>query len=328
MKSRNVRVALMFSLVASILTSAFILPANADRAQSLHLAFVSGRGPADALAGQLITSAPFNPSAGKVQVEVLNNANNRVTNVPVTIALGLGSDPGGASSTFVPPSATTAQGVATFDSLSIGATNVAEFTAYTLVARSTSDPDIAGATSAGFDIWESGAACQGSTCSLNHPTAGDPIPDTYRVNNSTVGSFITASTFSATESNVDCDGYDEFTGFVVWHEYSGNGSVFVVIHTGRDEMKSVASNGQTSVELCVGLSQRWTAKQVAGEEPQPVQKDTDGVGGVDLYVGLAPRCPKKLPQNGAPCITRQYGDGNGGNYTEAWIPGGDPPRRT
>jgi hypothetical protein len=325
MKFRNARFAVMLCLVASVTTIAFALPANADRA--LHLAFVSGRGPADALVGQSITSSPFNPTAaGKVQVELLNTANNRVTNLPVTITLTLRLDSVSAAGLTTTP-ATTFQGVATFDPLSVGVTNVAAFSNYTLVAAS--DPDIATATSGGFDIWEAGTNCGGGTCALNLPTVGDPIPDTYRISNSTAGSVITASTFSVSDSNVDCDGYEEFTSFVVWHEYSGSGKVFVVIHTARDEMKADVRNGQTSVQLCVGLSHTWNAQQVSGFPSQPVQKDTNGSapGGL-LFVGLAPKCPKKAPENGAPCITRQYGDGNGGNYTEAWLPGGDPPRRT
>jgi hypothetical protein len=312
MKFRNVRVALMFSLIASILTIAFILPTNA--APAFHLAFVSGRAPADAVRGQLITSGRFNQAANPVQVELLNSANQRVTNFPVTITLVIGTNPTGAPNPEA--AAQTVQGVATFNSgLSIGTTNVAEFTSYTLVPRTT-DGSIVGTDSPGFDIWESATLCTSGNCVLNQPTVDDPIPDTYTAFNASPNSSLTASTFSTEDSALDCAGYDELTGFVVWHEYTGSGSVFVVIHTARSEMKLSASNGQTSVELCVGLSDNWSAK--GGTTVGP-----DG-----LFVGLAPKCPKKAPQNAAPCITRQYGDGNGGNYTEAWLPGGDPPRRT
>ena len=50
-------------------------------------------------------------------------------------------------------------------------------------------------------------------------------------------------------------------------------------------------------------------------------------GGV-LYVGFAPACPQANPSAFAPCIVSQTGDGNGGNITTGWLPGGDPPRRT
>jgi hypothetical protein len=59
-----------------------------------------------------------------------------------------------------------------------------------------------------------------------------------------------------------------------------------------------------------------------------VQKDTDGIGGVDLYVGLAPKCPTANPSGSAPCIVSQNSDGKGGSITLGWLPAGDPPRRT
>ena len=60
-----------------------------------------------------------------------------------------------------------------------------------------------------------------------------------------------------------------------------------------------------------------------------VPQDTNGPapGGM-LFVGIAPPCPNANPQNSAPCIVSQNGDGNGGSFTLGWLPGGDPPRRT
>jgi len=314
MKFRRTRIASVIFSLAILASIPFAAPAIADRAPTLHLAFVSGRTPADAIAGQLITSGRFNQTANPVQVELLNTANQRVTNFPVTVTLVIGTNPTGVTDPGA--NAETVEGVATFASgLSIPSPNVAEFTFYTLVPRTT-DGSIVGAASPGFDIWESGQTCTGGNCVLNHPTVDDPIPDTYTAFGSSPNSFLTASSFLIEDSALDCAGYDELTGFVVWHEYTGTGPVFVVIHTARAEMKLAASNGQTGVELCVGLSHNWNAKG-------GTTLNSDG-----LFVGLAPRCPKKTPQNGAPCITRQYGDGNGGNYTESWLPGGDPPRRT
>jgi hypothetical protein len=104
--------------------------------------------------------------------------------------------------------------------------------------------------------------------------------------------------------------------------------LFVVTHTSRDEMKNIASNGQAGVQLCLAMSHDWNALQLRGQPSQPVFKDTDGVGGADSWVGLAPKCPKKNPAAAAPCIVAQYGDGMGGNYTEAWLPGTDPGKRS
>ncbi len=164
-------------------------------------------------------------------------------------------------------------------------------------------------------------------CTHNPPTA-DPVPDSYKDNDSTIGEVITTSTFESSQSFIDCDGYNELTNFSVWHESTHGGVLFVVTHTARDEMKNIASNGQAGVQLCLAMSHTWTAQQLRGEDHQPVLKDTDGDLILDSYVGLAPKCPKKNPAAAAPCITAQYGDGGGGNYTEAWLPGTDPGKRS
>ena len=68
---------------------------------------------------------------------------------------------------------------------------------------------------------------------------------------------------------------------------------------------------------------------MGGERGSFVTQDTNGAapGGM-LFVGIAPPCPNANPQNFAPCIVSQKGDGNGGSFTLGWLPGGDPPRRT
>ena len=96
-------------------------------------------------------------------------------------------------------------------------------------------------------------------------------------------------------------------------------------------MKASSNNGQARVALCVGLldegaltgQAKWAALGVTADH-----QDSDGDGIDDIWVALAPACPNQNSAGSAPCISRQYGDGNGGSWTEAWIPGGDPPRRT
>ena len=326
MKVSKLRSIVLLASATLIASLALAAPAPAAPGSSFHLAFVAGRGPTDALATETITSVPFAPTADKVQVELLNNSNNRMTNQAVTVTLSLQLDAAPSTGLAVTP-VTTVSGVATFDVLSVATTNIAEISDYTLVASSTSDPDVAPATSADFDVWGDGTTCEGGECTHN-PDTLDPVPDSYKDNDSTIGEVITTSTFEATSSNIDCDGYTELTTFSVWHESTHGGVLFVVTHTARDEMKNLASNGQAGVQLCLAMSHAWTSQQLRGQPLQPVLKDTDGDGNLDSFVGLAPKCPKKNPAAAAPCITAQYGDGKGGNYTEAWLPGTDPGKRS
>jgi hypothetical protein len=315
-------------LVLGTVASMSLGPAVAAPGSGFHLAFVSGRGPADALKDQTITSAAFQPGGPTVQVELVTNSGNRVTNLPVTVTLDLQLN-GGAASGLTVTTVTTNQGLATFTDPRVSVTNVPEISDYTLVARSPSNPEVEPGTSAAFDVWESATVCinEGEDCT-HSPLTTDPKPDTYRKGNSVFGEVITTSTFDETGSNFDCDGYNELTNFSVWHESTVGGVLFVVTHTSREEMKNLASNGQAAVQLCLAMSHSFNALQVRGQPPQPVFKDTDGVGGPDSWVGLAPKCPKKNPAAAAPCIVAQYGDGDGGNYTEAWLPGTDPGKRS
>ena len=84
-------------------------------------------------------------------------------------------------------------------------------------------------------------------CTLSHDG------DEYVVPGGQAGALLSASTFSTNESNINCAGYTEITGDVVWHEYTGTAPVLVKIHITRQEMKASSNNGQARVELCVGL---------------------------------------------------------------------------
>jgi hypothetical protein len=282
--------------------------------------------PNNTKAGDLITSGD-RQVGGFVTVQLVNDAGQAVTHFPMSVTFVLGSNPAGGTLS-VTPETTNGSGLATFDSkLQIDTANVAAFSDYTLVPRGATLPAITGAASNGFDIWQSGAKCSGNgQCSLGHNG------DEYLVPNGQAGALLSASTFSTNESNIDCGGYTEITGDVVWHEYTGDGPVLVKIHITRQEMKASANNGQKLVGLCVGLvddvggltgQQKWASIGVTAQH-----QDSTGDGTPDIWVALAPNCPNQLPQQNAPCIARQYGDGNGGSFTEAWLTGGDPPRRT
>jgi hypothetical protein len=308
---------------------------STDVSGNCGLAFVNQ--PGNTKAGELITSGD-RQTGGPIQIRLVDGLGDPVTHFPLAVTFGFGSNPNGSSAALTVGTETTdGNGVATFDDetpaaeggdgLEINVANVAVFTDYTIVPKGATPATaaITGPASAGFDIWEDATKCVGANCTLSHDG------DEYVVPNGDPNALLSASTFSTNESNINCAGYEEITGDVVWHEYTGSGPVLVKIHITRAEMKASANNGQARVALCVGLLDegavtgfaKWAALGVTADH-----QDSDGDSIDDIWVALAPACPNQNPAGSAPCIARQYGDGNGGNWTEAWIPGGDPPRRT
>jgi hypothetical protein len=306
---------------------------STEVAGNCDLAFVNQ--PSNTKAGELITSGD-RQSGGAIKVQLVDDLGGPVTHFPVAVTFGFGSNPNGASATLtVGTEMTDASGVATFDDetpdaeggdgLEINKANVAAFTQYTIVPKGATLTSITGTPSAGFDIWEDATKCAGANCTLSHDG------DEYVVPAGQDGALLSASTFSTSQSNINCAGYTPITSDVVWHEYTGTAPVLVKIHITKTEMKASANNGQALVKVCVGLldegsltgQQKWLNLGVVADH-----QDSDGDGIDDIWVALAPTCPNQSPDDFAPCVARQYGDGNGGSWTEAWIPGGDPPRRT
>jgi hypothetical protein len=312
------------TLVFAVLGGAIALLAPAASAATKHLAFVTL--PKDAVAGHTITATKFNDGSDPqnqptfVQVAVLDGSDQLVTNSPVTVTFKLAAGSGLASGSLSVTPKQTVNGVATFGvgSLSIANANEPLFTDYELVPVSAKGPSITGDASTGFDIWET--ECTGA-CDVS--IRNDK--DTYSAFES--GTLTASSVGAASLPGFDCQilGYTPFFSDQVFiHDYDGTGPVFLASHVTRLDMKKSSNNGQAHVQWCVGLetSDAW----VHNEAPFQ-QQDTNGDGTPDLYVGLAPPCPSQNPKDFAPCITHQFGDGNGGSWTEGWLPG-DPVRRT
>jgi hypothetical protein len=281
---------------------------------SCHLAVTTQ--PADAKANDTITNAAFDPSGASVAVTLQNGANVTVDYFPVTVSFDLKRNGNAASGLSVTPQTTT-NGVATFGpgTLSVSVPNEAALSDYTLTPKSpaTGTPTLTGDPSTGFDIWET--ACTGAC----HVTLRNGNED-YTSNGS---GHLSASTLIGALPGLVCPGQTTIFSDTVFESEAptAGGAIFLRSHVTRQDMKASANNGQAHVQWCVGL-------------PAPVdnggtyvQRDTDGDGSLDLYVGFAPACPNMNPELSAPCITRQYGDGNGGSFTEGWLPP-DPPRRT
>jgi hypothetical protein len=290
--------------------------------------------PTDTTQNDQITANPFDAGVQNLQVQLLNGNGAALTTYGVVVTFGLatGFDQNGqqlVSGTLTVDSETTdVNGVATFvDRLSIAQKNEPQFTSYSLEPSTTASlgdqaaPTITGTQSNGFDIWETqcpGNGCQVSIRGQNHNL------DLYTSPTGTGD--LSASELPAGDlANLTCQGQiPVFANSVFASEFTGSGAVFLKSHVTRADMKASANNGQAHVQWCIGLE---TTAPWVNNGGSFVHEDTNGDGTNDLYVGLAPACPNANPQNFAPCITRQYGDGNGGSYTEGYVPG-DPPRRT
>jgi hypothetical protein len=305
-------------------------------APSCSLAFVNQHQPKDAKQGELITGDPFEGGANKVEVQLLDGNSAPLTDYPVTVTLGLFFGLDGNNQPLVDengqklingtlsvtPEDTDANGIATFDTqLSIAEKNEPAFTSYSLQPQTTGTPTISGTPSNGFNIWET--QCPGG-CSVS--LRGSNL-DLYTSPSGSLGDLSASQLPFGAATDIECAGQTViFADSVFTHEFTGTltGAVFLKSHVTRADMKASANNGQAHVQWCIGLPGPWAA---AGGQavPEDINGPNNPLG--TLYVGIAPACPNANPAGSAPCISRQYGDGHGGSYTEGYLPG-DPPRRT
>lgn len=347
MRSSKLRIASVFIfLMGTLAVSGLFAPGASALDGDLHVSIQSG--PSDAAAGELITALPFDPTGGIdgefVTVHVLveefdgetttfRNAGLGEVEVKFRLATGAdlleGDDPAAAGTLTVGTALTDENGVATFDgSLSITPPNQPFTTNYYLVPQARYASEITlleegwpfeGTRSERFDIWGDGCSGEGCDVSLS---PGLSSTDTYTTTEN-VG--MGASEIGLGGTTINCPTQRViFSNDLLFHATTGTGPVFLVSHITREDMKAAVNNGQKHVGWCVGL------KNNGGPWGFP-QQDTNGTPGLqadDLYVGLAPRCPRRNAMDFAPCFVSKMSDDNGGSIITGWLPGGDPPRRT
>lgn len=351
MSSRKLRTTSLFVLLAGTLAvSGLFAPSASALDGDLHVSIQSG--PTDAAAGDLITALPFDPTPGEgefVTVHVLVEEFDGETTtfrdalpgeVEVKFRLATtedlleGDDPAAAGTLTVGTELTGEGGIATFDtSLSITPPNQPFTTNHYLVPQARYASVITlleegwpfeGGRSAGFDVWGDGCKGDGCTVSLS---PGLSSSDTYTTTED-VG--MGASEIGEGGTTILCPTqrvifsedlfFHATTGF---DPDEGPAPVFLVSNITRLDMKAATNNGQKHVGWCFGLK---------GPGPWNFpRQDTNGNGSVgdgDLYVGLAPKCPRRNAMDFAPCFVSKMSDDNGGSIISGWVPGGDPPRRT
>lgn len=318
MRSTKFRIASFFVPATALLVLAGVTAPGAVGSESIYtIAFTTQ--PSDALAGEVITSAPFSQTGAPVQIRVTKPGSAGPIGVPgveVTLEFATGSATGEIDDNTV---TTGAGGYATFGTLAIADVNEPQFTDYVLVPVGTvSEETITGGPSDPFDVW--GDACKGSNCTVDLRGGNENYRSTENVT-------LTASSVSPGDlPNLSCSGQTLiFADEIFVHATDGTGAVLLTSRISRASMKAASNNGQPHVTWCLGLktSAPWIKNGASF-----ARQDTNGDGALDLFVGTAPKCPKKLPSTFAPCILSQTSDGDGGNITTGWVPGGDPPRRT
>jgi hypothetical protein len=301
--------------------------------------------PKDAKAGELITAAPFDPTGGVpgyVEVQVTETvpecpeppcADVPVVGADVTFELPAGAPSQDLVAGHRP---TGPDGIATFEPLEDNPLHIdtpnEPFTSDYELIPVVNETAYIDSTSNGFDIWEDG--CHGAHCQTTLTPPDKTTVDTYETTED-VG--MGTSVVVTGGTILDCPGQkvifdtlDPETETLFFHATSGfdptegPAPVFLFSHITRHDMKEATNNGQKHVGWCVGVKTAgpWNF----------VQQDTNGndvTGDAgDLFVGMAPKCPRKNAMNFAPCIVSQMGDNLGGSFIRGWLPGGDPPRRT
>ena len=317
---RTIRATLV--LVSVAVLGVWIAPA-VHGAPSPQLRFLNQ--PADAEAGATITSSDFVSGNSFIQVELVDGSGNRVTSSKAPVTFDLETGTGFATGTLVVDPQPLVDGVATFGPghLQILTPNEPHFTSYALVPRTTKGPLITGAASDAFDVYESGDSCA-TTCTADIRSG----LDVYTMN--THGTLGASQLAASTLPGLNCPGQavvfakNVFVNATTDLDNTVPAPVFVSNHITKADWKASHNNGQAHADWCVAL----TADQLVNNGGTYVQQDTNGDGTLDLFVGLAPKCPSHDPQLSAPCIVSQTGDGLGGSTTLGWLPGGDPPRRT
>lgn len=351
MASRKLRFALALLPLALLISMMGLLAPGASAQGPITVSIVNQ--PADAKVGELITAATFDPTGGGIDgpgfvkvlvTETITPTEGEPYEAPVEnaeVSFDLASGTGLASGTLHVESRFTGEdGIATFapeveseTPLSIADPNQPFTTDYKLVpvavppAATTTAPPFIGAAfalegingdpSTPFDIWEDG--CKGNNCSVNL-TPGSSA-DTYTTSEN-VG--MGASQLGLGGTDISCPTQQLiFSSDLFFHFTTGNGPVFLVSHISAEDRKAAPNNGNKVMGWCVGLktSGPWNF----------ARQNTNGIPGIqadDLYVGMAPKCPRKNASAKAPCVVSQNGDGVGGIFIRGWLPGGDPPRRT
>jgi hypothetical protein len=254
-------------------------------------------------------SSSFNsPTAGPVQVKVVDQLGATVTNskAAITIAITSTANPGGATLAGT-KTVHAVGGVASFSSLSINQPGIG----YRLTATASGMGSV---TSDHFDIWTSIQQCSPpASCSATESsTTTSGTVTTSSVDNTTpfLGTGISSgNTYSCAGTYQPVS--DQFSFDVV----SGSGGIgpggqfTVALRIFKKKVQESGHPGASTWQICYASTTPFTGSAATK------------IGDVDFFTGLLPDCSNTAPM--APCVQDRNKD-NAGDVIVTFLASGDP----
>jgi hypothetical protein len=232
----------------------------------------------------------------------------------------------------VPPTEAIIDGVATFStSLNFAGTGY-ELEACSPTVNSACDPSTGNGgrfLSEAFAVYDDVNDCpRGQSCFANASAALQVSTQVSATNGPDGEASIKAGVFavpaatpgSFDPSNLDCAGYDEITEVIASFDFTGPGIKTVVNTVSAEQMKEIANQGVSFLQVCFGSSIQFEDRLGPPGHLAPFD-DTLG-----LYVGLLKECPsnKKNLAASAPCVVSRQGGGTGTGTITYVAEDGDP----
>jgi hypothetical protein len=270
------------------------------------LVFAPGAQPAGTTVNTTITSSFDSTSGGPVQVEIVDQFGNPVTNAKASITIGITStaNPGNGKLSGT-KTVSTSNGIASFSDLSIDQPGVG----YRLTAMS---KGLGTVTSDHFTIWSSLEQCSTSPCSATTSSA----TTTGTVSTSGTTQFLGTGLGGGTYS---CATYQPLSDPFTFDVVSATGgtvpgaSFTAVLRIDKSVVQSSGHPGASSWQLCYASTTTFT--------PQPgTSLGSATIGDVTYFTGLLPDCGNNPV---APCVQSRTKD-NAGDVLVTFFASGDP----
>ena len=235
----------------------------------LHDRVRRGRQPGSAHPNEVISSVDFDPCGAPIQVKVLDGFRATRPRSRPSIALAIGSNPGGGTLGGT-PTKTASGGVATFDDLTIDNAGVD----YTLVASSTGFTSV---TSVPFTIADVNVPCEPNVDCVAEVDDGE----TFFNVNAMADPSATNLRVSLLEGGPDCDGeeYVETTNTVEFSVSSGS------------RVKQVSISFDAGLGGSIEGSDPASVFQVCYQSPTPFMDRHEE----SVTTGLLPDCDSEFP---------------------------------
>ena len=273
------------------------------------LAFTAGGQPAGTTVNTPISSSFDSPSAGPVQVAVVDQLGNTVTNAKASITIDITSAANPGSGTLAgTKTVSTSGGVASFSDLSINQPGIG----YRLTATS---KGLGSVTSGHFDIWSSIQHCSTPPCSgsASSATTSGTVTTSSADSTQFLGTGIGGSSYSCPGTYQPVS--DQFS-FDVVNSTGGmgqNAQFTVVLRIDKSLVQGSSHPGASTWQICYASMSSFT--------PRSGNLGTATIGDVTFNTGLLPDCSNTTPV--PPCVQARTKD-NAGDVLVTFFASGDP----